>query len=93
MCSPLIQNVKNVNISFEICANVFGSRMDPYKDLTWILCGGAAGRSWILIRILYGCRCRGLAGRHGSVETENGVLAYGGNEFYIKLQILHWKYV
>ena len=38
MCSQLIQNF---NISFEICANVFGSLMDPYKDLPWI-------RIWIL---------------------------------------------
>ena len=31
---------QNVNISFEICANVSGGvwrrRMDPYKDPTWI---------------------------------------------------------
>ena len=51
MCSQLIQNV---NISFEICANVSGSPMDLYKDPTWILCGGTAGRPWIPIWILYG---------------------------------------
>ena len=51
MCSQLIQ--KN-NISLEICANVSGSPMDLYKDPTWILCGGAAGRPWIPIRILHG---------------------------------------
>ena len=49
MCSPLIQNV---NISFEICANVFGSLMDPYKDPTWI-------RIWIL----YGSLCGSYMGR------------------------------
>ena len=37
----------NVNVSFEICANVFGSLMDPYKDPTWI-------RIWILYRFLCG---------------------------------------
>ena len=58
MCSQLIQNV---NISFEICANVlggvWGSRMDPYQDPTWI-------PIWILygssMWILYGssiCKC------------------------------------
>ena len=52
MGSPLIQNVKNVNISFEICANVFGSLMDPCKDPTWI-------RIWIL----YGSLCRSYMGR------------------------------
>ena len=43
MCSQLIQNV---NIAFEICANVFGSLMDPYKDPPWI-------PTWIPIWILY----------------------------------------
>ena len=46
---------KNVNISLEICANVFGSIMDPYKDLTWIriwirygfLCGSYMGRLYV----------------------------------------------
>ena len=53
MCSPLIQNVKKrVNISLEICSNVFGSLMDPYKDLIWI-------RIWIL----YGCLCGSYMGR------------------------------
>ena len=51
MCPQLIQHV---NISFEICANVSGSPMDLCKDLTWILCGGTAGRPWIPIWILYG---------------------------------------
>ena len=49
MCSQLIQNI---NISFEICTNVFGSLMDPYKDLTWI-------RIWIL----YGSLCGSYMGR------------------------------
>ena len=49
MCSQLIQNV---NISLEICANVFGSLMDPYKDHTWI-------RIWIL----YGSLCGSYMGR------------------------------
>ena len=49
MCSQLIQNV---NISLEICANVFGSFMNPYKDPTWI-------RIWIL----YGCLCGSYMGR------------------------------
>ena len=49
MCSQLIQNV---NISLEIFANVFGSLMDPYKDLTWI-------RMWIL----YGYVCGSYMGR------------------------------
>ena len=49
MCSQLIHNV---NISFEICANVFGSLMDPYKDPTWI-------RIWIL----YGSLCGSYMGR------------------------------
>ena len=31
-----------------------GSLMDFYKDPTWILCGPAAGRKWIPIRILPG---------------------------------------
>ena len=52
MCSQLIHNV---NISFEICANVFGSLMDPYKDFTWIrilivygsLCGFYMGRLYV----------------------------------------------
>ena len=56
MCSQLIQNV---NISLEICANVSGgvwrSRMDPYKDPTWIpiwilygsLCGSYMGRLYV----------------------------------------------
>ena len=56
MCSQLIQNV---NISFEICANVSGgtwrSRMDPYQDPTWIpiwilsksLCGSYMGRLYV----------------------------------------------
>ena len=37
-----------------------GPSMDPYEDPTWILCGGACGP---------------VAGGHGSVDTENGVLA------------------
>ena len=49
MCSQLIQNV---NISLEICANVVGSLMDPYKDLTSI-------RIWIL----YGSLCGSYMGR------------------------------
>ena len=52
MCSPPIQNVKKCQTSFEICANVFGSIMDPYKDLTWI-------RIWIL----YGSLCGSYMGR------------------------------
>ena len=52
MCSPLIQNVKHVNISMEICANVVGSLMDPYKDPTWI-------RIWII----YGSLCGSYMGR------------------------------
>ena len=28
----MFQLIQNVNISFEICANVFGPSMDPYKD-------------------------------------------------------------
>ena len=53
MWSPLIQNV---NIPFEICANVFGSLMDPYKDLPWI----CIWILWIPMWILYGssiCKC------------------------------------
>ena len=56
MCLQLIHNV---NISFEICANVSGgvwrSRMDPYKDPTWIpiwilygpLCGSYICRLYV----------------------------------------------
>ena len=55
MCSQLIQNVKNVNISVEIRVNVFGSIMDPYTNLTWIciwivygsLCGSYMGRLYV----------------------------------------------
>ena len=43
---------KNVNTAFEIFPNVFGSRMDPYKDPTWI-------RIWIL----YGSICGSYMGR------------------------------
>ena len=44
MCPPLI---RHVNISLEICPNVFGSLMGPYKDPIWI-------RIWILYGFLCG---------------------------------------
>ena len=51
MCPQLMQNV---NISFEICANVSGSPMDLYKDDAWILWRDI----WILYRSLYeSCDC------------------------------------
>ena len=40
---------------WNMCKSVRGSledQVDPYKDPIWILCGGAAGRPWIPIRIL-----------------------------------------
>ena len=43
---------QKVSISLEICANVFGSLMNPYKDPAWI-------RIWIL----YGCPCGSYMGR------------------------------
>ena len=32
-----------------------------------------------------------VAGGHGSVDTENGALAWGANVFYIKTLIFHVK--
>ena len=62
--------------------------MDPYNEPTWIPCGGAAGRPWIPIRILHGAyvgaQRAGIGGGHGSVDMENGALAYGARVFYIK---------
>ena len=55
-----------------------GPSMDPYKDLYGCVCGGASGL---------------VAGRHGSVETENGALALVANVFYIQQSIFHLKYV
>ena len=52
ICVNVFQLIQNVNMSLEICANVFGSLMDPYKDPPWI-------RIWIL----YGSLCGSYMGR------------------------------
>ena len=51
-----------------------GPSMDPCKDPIWMPMWGRSGP---------------VAGGHGSVETENGALAYGGSVFYIKQPVLH----
>ena len=79
MCSQLIQNV---NISFEICANVSGSP-NLCKDLTWILCGCPAGRPWLPIRILHGLnlftadpKCQYFIGNMSMCQGEHGGAAW-----------------
>ena len=57
MCSPLIQNV---NISLEICANVFGSLMDPYKDLNGSVYGSYMDLYVDLIWVVYLLMCSQL---------------------------------
>ena len=55
-----------------------GPSMDPYKDPIWMPLSGSSGP---------------VAGGHGSVEMENGALAYGANVVYIKPSIVYFKYV
>ena len=55
-----------------------GPSMDPYKDFIWMPMTGSRGP---------------VAGGHGSVETENGALAYGASVFDIKQVIFYLKYV
>ena len=45
---------KSVRVSLEDQRWIVIRIMDPYNDPTWIPCGGAAGRTWIPIRILHG---------------------------------------
>ena len=67
ICVNVFQLIQNVNISFEICANVLGSPMDLCKDLTWILCGGTAGRPLIIIWISYGSFMEPYTNLYGSL--------------------------
>ena len=84
MCSQLIQNV---NTSLEICANVFGYLMDPYKDLPWIriwilygsLCGSYMGRLYVNVftadpkcKYFIGNMCKCV---RGSLEEPHGSLS------------------
>ena len=50
----------------------YGSPMDPYKDPTWILCGGAANHPWMPIRIINGSYVGAQrAGRAGAADQTN----------------------
>ena len=94
MCSQLIQNV---NISFEICANVFGSLMDPHKNLTWIriwtlygsLCGSYMGRLYVDV-FTAAPKCEYFIGNmskcvRGSLEEPHGSLSGSDMDPYMDL--------
>ena len=78
----MCKSCQNVYISFEICVIVF--QLIQNFHISFEICVN-------VFQLIQNVNIPLAICVNGSVDTENGALAYGANVFYIKTQIFQYK--